>query len=73
MRRSWTLVALLGLAGCGNDQWVELPLTDCYQLELNPTELELLGPGLCDQAGGLRFGEEFRCKDDKVQVRCQKP
>ena len=72
MRKWLTLSALLGLAGCGNDQWVEMPLTDCYQLELNRLDIELVGPGLCDREG-LAFGEEFRCKDEKVEVRCQKP
>jgi hypothetical protein len=73
VRKSWTFAALLGLAGCGSDEWIDLPLTECYELELNANDLELMGPGLCEQAGGLRFGEEFRCKDDKVQVRCRKP
>ena len=73
MRKSWTLSVLLGLVGCGSDQWIEVPLTDCYQLELNHEDLDLLGPGLCQQGGDLVFGGEFRCKDDKVQVRCQQP
>ncbi len=71
MRKSWTLFALLGLAGCGSDEWIELPLADCYQIELHPEELEFVGPGLCDRAGGLSFGKEFRCQDDKVQVLCR--
>jgi hypothetical protein len=73
VRRWWTLAALFGLAGCGNDQWVEMPLTDCYQLELNRKDLELVAPGFCDQTGGLTFGEKFRCKDDKLEVLCRKP
>ena len=80
MSKSWPLAAvLIGLAGCGtSDEWVDIPALDCKQLETNPAEVEVnidgaIGPGICLQAGGLNYGEEYRCKDDKVQVLCRKP
>jgi len=79
VKKSWPLAAaLLGLAGCGNDDWVDIPMLDCNQLETNRAETEVningtIGPGICLQAGGLNYGEEYRCKDDKVQVLCRKP
>ena len=80
MHKSWSLaVALVGLAGCGSsDKWVDIPMLDCNQLETNRAEVEvnisgMIGPGICLQEGGLNYGDEYRCKDDKVQVRCTKP
>ena len=79
MTSTWPLAAaLLGLAGCGSDQWVDIPALGCDQLETNRAEVEVningtIGPGICLQAGGLTYGEEYRCRDDKVQVLCRKP
>ena len=76
MHKSWALAAaLLGLAGCSNDKWIDIPMLDCNQLETNPAEVEvningMIGPGICLQEGGLNYADEYRCKDDKVQVRC---
>ena len=71
MHKSWALAAaLLGLAGCGNDQWLDVLNIDCNQLETNRAEVEFFGPGVC---GDLTYGEELRCQDDKVQALCRKP
>jgi hypothetical protein len=74
VHKSWTLAAgLLGLAGCGSDKWLDIPNIDCNQLETNRAEVEFFGPGVCQQAGDLNYGEKYRCQDDKVQVLCRKP
>ena len=79
MHKSWPLAAaLLGLAGCGSDQWVDIPALSCDQLETNPEEVDVningaIGPGICLQTGDLIYGDEYRCRDDKVQVLCRKP
>jgi hypothetical protein len=69
--KSWTLTAgLLGLAGCGSGEWLDIPNIDCNQLETNRAEVEFFAPGVC---GDLTYGGELRCRDDKVQVLCSEP
>ena len=76
MRKLALGTLLLGLAGCGSGEWMDVAIMDCRDLERADAAVTLadpIGPALCGQADNLVYGHEFRCKDDKVQVFCRKP
>ena len=81
--RRLLLASLMGLwgMGCGNDRWVSIPpiMMSCDDLEAeeNKDDFEdmmetMVGPGTCNNAGGLQYADDYRCEDGKVQVLCEK-
>ncbi|HEU4428791.1 MAG TPA: hypothetical protein VFT98_08555 [Myxococcota bacterium] len=77
MRRVLLLACLLAaIGGCGSGKWLDVPMMSCSELEdemVNPEDMmkTMVGPGICLQAGGLRYGDDYRCEDGLVQVLCE--
>lgn len=82
MRRCLLLTGLVGIlaAGCGgSERWVSIPLMGCEELEKAQEDEanfdtmmgDHVGPSTCREAGGLSYADDFRCKDDQVQVLCE--